>query len=112
VTLALLVGKPLGVFGAAAATIGARLARRPSGVTWLELFGVSIICGVGFTMSLFLSGLALPPHGPASAEAELGVLTGSLLSVGVGAFVLRVAARSRRVPVEDEAALAAPLTAR
>ena len=109
VTLALLVGNPLGVFGAAAAAIGVRLARRPSGATWLELLGVSILCGVGFTMSLFLSGLALPPGGRASAEAELGVLTGSLLSVGVGALVLRAAARVRRASVEGEAALAAAL---
>lgn len=108
VTLALLVGKPLGVFAAAAAAVGLRLAHRPSGASWLELFGVSILCGVGFTMSLFLSGLAMPPDGPASGEAELGVLTGSLLSVGVGAVALRVAARVRRASVETEAALAAP----
>jgi NhaA family Na+:H+ antiporter len=112
VTLALLVGKPLGVFGAAAAAVGVRLARRPSGVTWLELFGVSIVCGVGFTMSLFLSGLALPPDGPASGEAELGVLTGSLLSVGVGVLALRAAARARRAPVERGAVLTARTNAR
>jgi NhaA family Na+:H+ antiporter len=111
VTLALLVGKPLGVFGAAAAAIGLRLARRPSGASWLELFGVSILCGVGFTMSLFLSGLALPPDGPASGEAELGVLAGSLLSVGVGALVLRAAARARRASVESGATPAAALNA-
>ena len=97
--------------GAAFLAIRTGLARRPNGATWLELYGVALLCGIGFTMSLFMGALALPPDGPASGEAELGVLAGSLLSVGAGALVLRAAARARRTPVESEAALAAALNA-
>jgi NhaA family Na+:H+ antiporter len=107
VALALLLGKPVGVLGAAAASVAMRLARRPSGASWFELFGVSILCGVGFTMSLFLSGLALPADGAAAAAAKLGVLTGSLLSVTLGILVLRAAARARRASAAAEPALAA-----
>lgn len=95
VALALLVGKQVGVFAAASAAVGLRLGRKPSGASWLELWGVSILCGVGFTMSLFLTGLALPANSPAAAEAKLGVLAGSLLSVAAGTLVLRAAARAR-----------------
>jgi NhaA family Na+:H+ antiporter len=95
VALALLVGKQVGVFAAAGAAVALRLGRKPSGASWLELWGVSILCGVGFTMSLFLTGLALPPNSPAAAEAKLGVLAGSLLSVAAGTLVLRAAARAR-----------------
>lgn len=108
VVLALLVGKQVGVFAAASAAVATRLARKPTGASWFELWGVSILCGVGFTMSLFLTGLALPADSAAAAEAKLGVLTGSLLSVALGSLVLRIAARTRRRAAhEHDEALAA-----
>jgi NhaA family Na+:H+ antiporter len=106
VAMALLLGKQIGVFAAASAAVGLKLARKPSGASWLELWGVSILCGVGFTMSLFLTGLALPPNSPAATEAKLGVLMGSLLSVAAGSLVLR-AARARRGSGEHDEVLAA-----
>jgi NhaA family Na+:H+ antiporter len=96
VTFGLLVGKPIGVFGALAAVIGLKLARRPTGATWAELFGVSLLCGVGFTMSLFIGDLAFGPHGPQAAQVRLGVLAGSLLASAMGMAVLRWAQAQRR----------------
>jgi NhaA family Na+:H+ antiporter len=88
VAVGLLVGKQLGVFGAAALAIGLKLARRPTGARWLELYGVSVLCGVGFTMSLFIGGLAFDAGPALQAEVRLGVVAGSVLSVLLGAGVL------------------------
>lgn len=95
VAAGLFLGKQLGVFGATAAVIGLKLARRPTGATWPELYGVSLLCGVGFTMSLFIGALAFPTGGGA-AEVRLGVLIGSVLSVAAGMAVLSWAQGRRR----------------
>lgn len=94
IALGLFVGKQLGVFGATAAVIGLKLARRPTGATWAELYGVSLLCGVGFTMSLFIGALAFP-EGDAAAQVRLGVLMGSVLSAAAGMTVLAWAHRRR-----------------
>jgi NhaA family Na+:H+ antiporter len=86
----LFLGKQIGVFGGAILAIAIGVARRPSGVTWLQLYGTAIICGVGFTMSLFIGLLAFGT-GDQQAAAKLGVLAGSLLSAAIGWLVLRVA---------------------
>ena len=97
-----MVGKPLGVFGFAAAAAGARLGRRPSGATWLQLLGVAMLCGAGFTMSLFLGGLAFPPGDAlASAQIRLAVVVGSVLSVLGGASLLSLAPVAEPVESED-----------
>ncbi|MDB5449724.1 MAG: nhaA [Phenylobacterium sp.] len=85
--LALFLGKQLGVFGATAAIIGLKLARRPTGAKWIELYGVSLLCGIGFTMSLFIGELAFPGD-EASAQVRVGVVVGSLLSTIAGMAVL------------------------
>lgn len=95
VALGLFVGKQIGVFGSTAAVIGLKLARRPTGASWVELYGVSLLCGVGFTMSLFIGALAFPEDGKA-AEIRLGVLIGSLLSSVAGMAVLSWAQGRRR----------------
>jgi NhaA family Na+:H+ antiporter len=88
----LVVGKPLGVFGFAAAAAGARLGRRPSGATWLQLLGVAMMCGAGFTMSLFLGALAFPASDAlVAAQIRLAVVLGSVLSVLAGASLLSLA---------------------
>jgi NhaA family Na+:H+ antiporter len=95
VALGLLVGKPVGVFGALLALIALKLGRRPTGATWAELFGVSLLCGVGFTMSLFIGALAFPA-GPIAAQVRLGVLLGSVLASAGGMAVLAWAQGRRR----------------
>lgn len=88
VAAGLFIGKQVGVFGATAALIGLKLARRPTGAKWIELYGVSLLCGVGFTMSLFIGQLAFG-DGAAAAEVRIGVVSGSLLSILAGVAVLR-----------------------
>lgn len=90
----LFLGKQIGVFGATAAVIGLKLARRPTGATWAELYGVSLLCGVGFTMSLFIGALAFST-GEVAAQVTLGVLVGSILSAAVGMAVLSWAQKRR-----------------
>ncbi len=89
VALALFLGKQIGVFGAAALVIGLKLARRPTGAKWLELYGVSVLCGIGFTMSLYIGALAFPEDGALTqAQVRLGVIGGSLASTVYGMAIL------------------------
>jgi NhaA family Na+:H+ antiporter len=98
VALGLFAGKQIGVFGAAWLASALKIGRRPTGATWLELYGVSLLCGVGFTMSLFIGILAFPGaiDSPEQVEVKLGVLGGSFLSAVAGALVLAVAGRRRK----------------
>ncbi|MES2895351.1 MAG: Na+/H+ antiporter NhaA [Pseudomonadota bacterium] len=96
VALGLFVGKQMGVFGVAALAIGLKIARRPTGAKWLELYGASLLCGVGFTMSLFIGGLAFAPGDlAAQTQVRIGVVAGTLLSTVVGMAVLGFAQRRR-----------------
>ncbi len=90
IALGLVIGKPVGVFGAAALAAALKLGQRPTGSTWLELLGVSMLCGVGFTMSLFIGGLAFQ-DGATASEVQLGVIAGSVLSVIAGVLTLKLA---------------------
>jgi Na+:H+ antiporter, NhaA family len=87
----LLAGKMIGVFVASAATIGLGLARMPEEAGWSSLFGVSILCGIGFTMSLFIANLAFAESAPDLAvSAVVGILAASLGSAVAGYVVLAV----------------------
>lgn len=96
VAAGLFVGKQVGVFGAAALAIGLKWARRPTGARWLELYGVSVLCGMGFTMSLYIGALAFP-EGDAVQQSQVraGVVLGSVLSAVVGIAILRFCAVRR-----------------
>jgi Na+:H+ antiporter, NhaA family len=90
----LFVGKQLGVFGAAWLAIRAGVAAMPGGAGWRGLYGVSVLTGIGFTMSLFIGSLAFPA-GDQDASVRLGVLAGSVLSAVAGcAWLLRLPRRS------------------
>jgi NhaA family Na+:H+ antiporter len=87
--LGLFVGKQIGVFGGARLAIAARVAKAPAGASWRQLYGVAVLCGIGFTMSLFIGLLAFPPaHDDAT---KIGVLAGSIASALVGWAILRTA---------------------
>lgn len=103
VAAGLFFGKPIGVFGAAALAIGLKWARRPTGAKWLELYGVSALCGVGFTMSLFIGALAFPA-GDALHEAQVraGVVMGSVASLLLGMAVLAISAARRTRDGSDQ----------
>jgi len=94
IALGLFVGKQIGVFGVAWLLIKLRLAEQPDGSTFAQLYGVALICGVGFTMSLFIGLLAFP-DAPAMQDAvKIGVLGGSLISALAGMAVLVAAAKT------------------
>jgi NhaA family Na+:H+ antiporter len=90
----LFFGKQLGVMAACWSLVHWRVAPLPSGVTWRQLYGVAILCGIGFTMSLFIATLAFDSDSYLES-AKVGVLVASLLSGVVGYAVL---ASSRRPP--------------
>ena len=94
VAAGLVLGKQVGVFGAAWLGVTLGLARRPEGLTWRALYGVSLLCGIGFTISLFIGALAFR-DADAQAAAKLGVLAGSLVSGLLGWLVLRRAGPAR-----------------
>ncbi|WP_421730061.1 Na+/H+ antiporter NhaA [Brevundimonas sp.] len=93
IALGLFVGKQIGVFGAAWLASALKIGARPSGATWRQVYGVSLLCGVGFTMSLFIGTLAFPGavDSPEQIEVKLGVLGGSLLSAIAAALVFATA---------------------
>lgn len=94
VALGLFLGKQLGVFACGWAAIRAGWARLPDGAGWAQFYGTSILTGIGFTMSLFISGLAFPEGGAVEAT-RLGVLLGSLVSAVTGYVVLAVLGNKR-----------------
>ena len=91
VMLGLFLGKQIGIFGAVALTVRTGLAPKPEGAGWVQLYGAAILCGIGFTMSLFIGALAFPGDQLRVDEAKLGTLAGSLLSAVVGYALLRLA---------------------
>ena len=90
----LFVGKQVGVFAIALAAIKLGMAERPAGASLAQLYGVAILTGLGFTMSLFIGTLAFESES-LMAQVRLGVLVASLLS-GVAAALVLIAARGRR----------------
>ena len=91
----LFLGKQIGIFGAVRAAVAFRIAPRPAEATWLQVYGVALLCGIGFTMSLFIGALAFPDRPDLAETAKIGILAGSLLSAVTGFLVLRLAPRPR-----------------
>jgi NhaA family Na+:H+ antiporter len=92
IMLGLFVGKQIGVFSFAWAAVKLGLARLPTGVEFRHVYGASIICGIGFTMSLFIGMLAFEEVASEEiiAAEKLGILMGSLISATVGSVVLHL----------------------
>ena len=102
VILGLIVGKQLGIFGASWLTVKAKLAELPTGVSWMQIYGVTWLAGIGFTMSLFIGGLAFPighdaGHGSVEtaghmadylAGSKIGTLTASIIAGSIGTIIL------------------------
>ncbi len=91
----LVFGKQLGIFGAVALAERLGAARRPRGASWMQLWGVCALAGIGFTMSLFIAALAFPAAPQLAEAAKLGVIAGSVLSAVAGFVILRLARSSR-----------------
>jgi len=97
IVLGLVIGKQVGIFGAVWLGVRSSVATLPDGAGWRELYGVALVAGIGFTMSLFIAGLAFTDP-EAFRSARLSVVVGSLLSAMAGIAVLRSARRSRPKP--------------
>ncbi len=95
IALGLVAGKTIGVFGATLLLMRITGAGLPAGSTTRQFFGVCVLCGIGFTMSLFIGGLAFAGQDPIyETEVKLGVLGGSLIAgVAGAALLLRPSAR-------------------
>ncbi len=97
IALGLFVGKQAGILGAVYAAVRSGLCEKPAGSSWAQVWGVSIIAGIGFTMSLFFGTLAFPDAATTNA-VRLGVGVGSLASVLTGSLVLLLASRVLPTP--------------
>lgn len=95
IALGLLLGKPLGIMGFSYIAVKLKLAKMPQGIGWTQLFGVSLLCGIGFTMAMFVASLAFEAgvmnYGDLS---RLGILLGSALSAIGGYLVLKSTIKS------------------
>ncbi len=87
----LFFGKQFGVFGSIWFSVKMGIAERPSGASWLQVYSVAVLCGIGFTMSLFISALAYPGSQMLGDHAKLGVIAGSVCSAVAGYLLLRFA---------------------
>jgi NhaA family Na+:H+ antiporter len=86
----LFIGKQLGIFTACFIAVKLKLCRLPKDATWTQLYGVCLLCGIGFTMSLFIGSLAFEEQGLAyQTQVKVGVLVGSLISAIAGAWLIR-----------------------
>jgi NhaA family Na+:H+ antiporter len=90
IALGLLIGKQIGIVGMAFIAVKAGIATLPEGIGWRKIHGLSLLAGIGFTMSLFIGGLAFAD--PAQVDAvKVGVLAGSLIAALLGYFMLKAA---------------------
>lgn len=94
----LVIGKQVGIFLAIVIANRLGFAQRPENSTWAQIWGTAILCGIGFTMSLFIAALAFPRYPLLIEEAKLGILSGSVISAIMGYCVLRFAPPPRKVP--------------
>lgn len=90
VSASLFFGKLIGIFGATGAAVRLRIAKLPAGASWADLYGISQIAGIGFTVALFMAELAYPESAALLNDARAGIIAGSLASAVVGAAVLRL----------------------
>ena len=94
VLLGLLLGKPLGITSFAWLAVRTRLGSRPVSVSWKQIFGASWLCGIGFTMSLFIASLAFG-EGEFLDIAKIGTLAASIAAGIVGSVLLRAGVKDR-----------------
>jgi NhaA family Na+:H+ antiporter len=98
----LFVGKQIGIFVMCWLAVKLRLAARPEGASWRQIYGVGMLCGIGFTMSLFIASLAFGESGADYHGAErLGILLGSLVSGLSGYLVLKIVANKNRADAQN-----------
>ncbi|SMQ62408.1 sodium/proton antiporter, NhaA family [Altererythrobacter xiamenensis] len=98
----LVVGKQVGIFSAVWIAIKTGFAQPPDNASWMEIYGVAILCGIGFTMSLFIGGLAFPGNELLIDESKIGILMGSAISAVLGYVVLRLTTTHPEEDCDDQ----------
>jgi NhaA family Na+:H+ antiporter len=103
IALGLFLGKQLGVFGASWLSVKSGIASLPDGANWRHVYGVALLCGIGFTMSLFIGSLAFEQTGGTgdAFDERLGILAGSFLSAIAGIVVLRYFSSAKDSPARS-----------
>lgn len=102
VAMGLLVGKQVGIMAAVWMVIRLKWAQMPKGASWMQVWGVTWLAGIGFTMSLFIGSLAFPAEmADYRVETKLGILLGSFISAIGGIIVLRMASRPAPKPSSE-----------
>ena len=100
IAMGLFLGKQIGIFASVWLSVTFGIAARPKDASWVHVYGVALLCGIGFTMSLFIGGLAFV--GPEQSDAvKIGVLMGSLVSAISGYSILRFAARQKHISGDE-----------
>ncbi|HTN15188.1 MAG TPA: Na+/H+ antiporter NhaA [Sphingomonadaceae bacterium] len=89
----LVLGKQIGIFSCIVLADKLGIAKRPENSNWAQIWGTSVLCGIGFTMSLFIAELAFPSHRLLIEEAKIGILAGSLISALLGYAILRLSSK-------------------
>ncbi|MDN3718114.1 Na+/H+ antiporter NhaA [Vibrio breoganii] len=103
IALGLLIGKPLGIFSFSWLAVKAGIAKLPAGIDFRHIFAVSVLCGIGFTMSMFIASLAFTgANADFNTHARLGILMGSTLAAVIGYFLLSVSL-PKKAEAENEA---------
>jgi NhaA family Na+:H+ antiporter len=93
----LFFGKQIGIFGTCGLLVLLGVCKLPKGMNWLSLYGTSALCGIGFTMSLFVGSLAFEETGvDLLFDERLGIILGSLASGILGYFVLVISLRNKK----------------
>jgi NhaA family Na+:H+ antiporter len=100
VAISLLAGKPIGIVLSSWVAVLLGAARLPEGVSWLAVAGGGILCGIGFTMALFIANLALA--GPDLGAAKVGILIASAIAAAAGMLVLFAAGKSGSSPASSQ----------
>ncbi|MFC0060770.1 Na+/H+ antiporter NhaA [Vibrio inusitatus] len=103
IALGLLIGKPLGIFSFSWLAVKAGVAKLPEGIDFRHIFAVSVLCGIGFTMSMFIASLAFTgANADFNTHARLGILMGSTLAAVIGYFLLSISL-PKKVEAENNA---------
>ena len=109
VATGLFLGKQLGIFTIVFLSVKLGIAKKPENANWMEIWGVTILTGIGFTMSLFISGLAFGNSQLLVDEAKIGILLGSIISAIIGYVALRLTTQHpEEAKVYEEARQAKP----
>ena len=105
IAMGLVVGKQVGIFGFAYAATATGLVKKPEEISWLQLYGLACLAGIGFTMSLFIGTLAFG-DGAQMEQVKLGVIVGSLVSGLLGYLLLRLSGQAKAEPFTAQPAKA------